>query len=139
MKHGDRQLHATAPEYKSWVAMKKRCTYKKHPAFARYQGLLCDRWLRDYSAFLSDMGRKPSPSHTIDRIDTARGYEPGNCRWATPADQMHNRSDNVRYTHDGQSLTLPEWARKLGTYKQLLRARLMRGLSVAEVLTAKQP
>lgn len=112
--------------------MKKRCTYTKHPAYARYKGLLCASWRESYPAFLADMGRKPTPTHTIDRIDTTRGYEAGNCRWATVAEQALNRRDNVRYAHAGLSLTLPEWGRKIGTHHKTLRARLKSGLSIEQ-------
>ena len=77
--------------------MKERCRNPKHNRFHRYGGRgirVCDRWLDSYENFLADMGRKPSPTHSVDRIDNDGHYEPGNCRWATDAEQRANRSDS---------------------------------------------
>lgn len=77
--------------------MINRCTNERVPEFARYgaRGIsVCERWASSYENFLADMGRKPSPSHSIDRIDNDDNYEPGNCRWATAKQQRANRRDS---------------------------------------------
>lgn len=74
--------------------MKQRCLDVGHKDYARYgaQGIrVCDRWLNSFTAFLEDMGPRPSPAHSIDRINPFGNYEPGNCRWADPKTQRHNR------------------------------------------------
>lgn len=100
-KHGGAAGDALSPEYKVWRGIKRRCFMPNDPAYPRYGGRgirLCDRWM-DFNAFLSDMGPRPSPDHSIDRIDNDGNYEPGNCRWATRAEQSQNRR-NTRLSPD---------------------------------------
>lgn len=81
-----------SPEYSSWTAMLARCTNPRAPNFAKYGGrgiTMCDQW-RSFDAFLADMGVRPAGT-SLDRIDGTRGYEPGNCRWATAKEQRANR------------------------------------------------
>lgn len=73
--------------------MRARCRDPNAINYHRYGGrgiTVCDRW-HSFSAFLEDMGRKPTPAHTIDRVNNDGNYEPGNCRWATAKEQIANR------------------------------------------------
>jgi hypothetical protein len=84
------------PTYSSWKAMVARCSKPKGWSFAEYgaKGVtVCERWKR-FEHFLSDMGERP-PGTSIDRIDGSKGYEPGNCRWATRSQQNLNRRKYV--------------------------------------------
>lgn len=82
------------PEYAVWRSMLARCMYPTSANWKYYGGRgikVCDRWKDDFGAFLADMGRRPEPKLQVDRIDTNGNYEPGNCRWATPLQNMQNR------------------------------------------------
>jgi hypothetical protein len=86
------------PEYATWVNMKQRCD---NPAIRSYRwygarGItVCARWRDSFENFLADMGQRPSPKHSIDRIDVNGNYEPNNCRWATKQEQIANMRPRI--------------------------------------------
>jgi len=98
-KHGEAPRNGNAsPEYRTWQAMKTRCLNSRQPGFKNYGGRgidVCDRWVNSFDAFLSDMGRKPSPQHSIERINNDAGYFPENCKWATRSEQRRNQRRRV--------------------------------------------
>lgn len=87
-------LHLQYPgEFNSWRAARSRCTNVKNNEYPRYGGSgirMCDRWMVSFANFMSDMGPKPSRSHTIERVDQLKGYTPSNCVWATKLEQNIN-------------------------------------------------
>ena len=85
-----------ASGFGSWERMVRSVTDPNHTNYEQYGGTGLDidpRWL-DYTVFIADMGAKPTPQHTIDRIDNAKGYWLGNCRWATQQEQNQNTTRN---------------------------------------------
>jgi hypothetical protein len=90
-KHG----YSGTPTYVSWNAMRSRCRDVSNASYPLYGGrgiTVCARW-QNFEGFLADMGERPSLDHSIDRIDSDGNYEPGNCRWATRAEQNGSRRD----------------------------------------------
>jgi hypothetical protein len=96
MKHGDsiRINGSEVPEYLVWCSMKRRCYNQKGRDYKNYGGRgikVCDRWLNNYPGFLEDVGRRPSPQHTLGRINNDGDYDPLNCQWETRLSQSRNR------------------------------------------------
>ena len=127
--------------HRSWEAMRTRCANENRDNFARYGGsgiTVCERWQNSFEAFFADMGSRP-PRTSLDRIDPTRGYEPGNCRWATAREQANNKTDNVCVTVDGRTQTVAEWARELGIAPYTLYGRLKRGDSPSAAIRPVAP
>lgn len=118
-KHG----MADSPEYRTWGAMISRCTNPNLPHFNDYGGRgirVCERWLK-FESFLEDMGPKPTPRHSIERIDVNGNYEPSNCKWLHILEQPRNARSNIR-TKAGTILV--DEARRLGVSPQTLYSRV---------------
>jgi hypothetical protein len=98
-KHGK----TGSPEYVAWNAMRSRCAATEGRDFYSYAGRgigICERW-DDFANFLSDMGPKPSPAHSLGRIDNDVGYELANCRWETAIEQQRNTRRSMQWTVKG--------------------------------------
>lgn len=129
-------------EYKSYHKMIERCYNKEQHYFHRYGGRgikVCDRWLESFENFLSDMGNKPTPKHTLEREDNDRDYEPSNCSWQLSKEQQNNKENNVRYEYDGIVLTQAQWCEKLNINRGKLVRRLASGLSFSEIVELLKP
>jgi hypothetical protein len=125
------------PLHSTWMRMRNRCLNEKSDDFPRYGGrgiTICERW-ESFAAFVKDMGLRPSPSHSLDRIDNDGPYSPDNCRWATRVEQSRNRRSNKRVSMDGRTLTLAEWSEVTGIPLSRISVRLTSGWSVERALT----
>jgi hypothetical protein len=115
------------PERSAWQNMRDRCNNPNCVSFDNYglRGIrVCDEWQYDYQAFLRHVGPRPSPRHSLDRIDNNGHYEPGNVRWADKSTQLSNRRTNRLLTFSGETLTMSQWALRLGISFECLKRRL---------------
>lgn len=95
-RHGHKSQTYESPTYSCWKSAKQRCINPKSSQFPYYGGRgisMCNEWSNSFAAFLAHMGERPDNT-SIDRIDNQKGYEPGNCRWATPEQQARNKRNN---------------------------------------------
>lgn len=112
LRHGKTKT----PEYQVWLGIKKRCNNPKSIAYRLYGGRgikIHPCWESDFEAFLAEVGRRPSPRHSIERIDNNAGYQPGNCKWATQFEQSRNTRRVVWVQIDGNTMPLKDAAESL--------------------------
>lgn len=129
-------------EYRNWETMVNRCRDDSDEKRARLymdRGIaVCERWSGEdgFVNFLMDMGEKPTPEHTIERIDNDRGYEPGNCRWATTAEQARNKRNSLWIEYRGERVLLIDLAARVGLSYPTLKGRLKNGWPLDKALAA---
>ena len=136
-RHGHVRNRKRSSTHHTWTNMIARCTNPRRPDYLYYGGrgiTVCARWRESFSAFLNDMGEKPTGT-SLDRIDNARGYEPDNCRWATKYQQMQNTRGTRLITFNGEKMGLSAWARKLGIHVASIQGRLKRGWPIERALS----
>jgi len=123
-------------EYRIWMGMRKRCSQRLGSDSYLNRGIkVHSRW-ESFGNFIHDMGLAPSDKHQLDRIDSNGDYEPSNCRWVTTVEQQRNKRSNVRLYFNGETLTLTEWAERLGITPQAISHRLRHlGWSTERALT----
>lgn len=118
-KHGEAGKSSRSyisPEYRCWLGIRSRCLSPTNPRYSYYGGrgiTICERW-ESFENFLADMGRKPSPQHSIERKENDGDYTPDNCKWATKSEQALNRRSSVFIEFEGERLRPHEWSKKLG-------------------------
>ena len=140
VRQGNNRTHGLShlPEHSVWCGMVKRCVNPNAKGYKLYGGrglTVCERWKESFNAFYTDMGPRPSPKHSIDRVDNDGNYEPSNCRWATRSQQQRNMRNNQLLTHQGQTKCVSEWAEEVGIRQQTLRSRVCNGWSIGRALT----
>lgn len=129
--HGMRQH----PLYSTWADMRKRCLNVKHKSYKDYGGrgiIICSRW-DNFENFVVDMVARPFVGATLERRDTNGNYEPDNCEWATPTQQVNNQRASLRYVYKERQYTLRELAvvaENFGVSYGTLKARISKGMAV---------
>lgn len=138
LRHGDSGHGTRHPLYKTWAGILRRIDNPNERNFARYGGRgikVCERW-RDYVNFKADMAEGYAQGLSIERIDNAGDYEPGNCRWATRKEQCRNRRSNTMITFRGETKALSEWAELLDIPWHRITQRIRKlGWSVERAMT----
>jgi len=117
------------PAWKRWIGMKGR---------AKIRGItVCKRW-QIFWNFFTDMGSPPAGT-VLDRIDNAKGYEPGNCRWANYKLSTENRRNTVWLDAFGTKMRVNDLAFRLKIPAYLIYLRLNMGWSVADIIKYPKP
>ena len=123
--HGLRQT----PEYLVWNAMRSRCNNPNVESYARYGAIgvrVCDAWNASFEAFIRDVGRRPSPKHSLDRLENSGNYEPGNVEWRTAKQQARNRRSTFMVQTPTGLRALADLAEEAGLPVALVRERIRR-------------
>ena len=115
--HGITRNSTRPSEYTTWINVKNRIFKKSCSQYKNYGGRgisMHAAWINDFESFFAYVGQRPSPKHSLDRIDVDVNYEPGNVKWSTQKEQQSNRRNNRKAMLDGEFLTFTEIARRLG-------------------------
>lgn len=129
-KHG---MHGS-PEYRAWMGMKARCKNKNLKDYGGRGITVYGPWQRSFEMFLKHVGLKPTPDHSLDRINNSKGYFPGNVRWATIGEQQRNRRGNHVFVIGGKKMCAEEAARALGIPNTAIYARLRYGWTTKRII-----
>jgi len=136
-KHGHAKRGNISPEYYSWSAMMQRCLNPKSDSYYLYgaRGItICERW-RDIHEFIKDMGPRPGPQYSLDRIDNNKGYTPGNMRWALSKNQANNRRNNRLIEYHGKLKSIQNHCDEHGVGRGAFQSRILNGWSVDKALS----
>ena len=134
--HGNSKKGKLTPEYRAWKGIRGRCLNPNNSNFHHYGGRgikVCEKWNK-FENFLEDMGRRPAPEYSIDRIDNNGDYCPENCRWATRKEQNGNRRDNVWLECDGIKMIKIDWLKELGIDHVFVDYRLKKNIPFPEIV-----
>lgn len=127
---------AGTPEYTAYLHARERCTKPNTHQYEDYGGRGIEFRFSSFEEFIADVGRKPEPKLTIDRINNDGHYEKGNVRWGTREQQMRNSRQAVMLTALGRTQCIRDWSREIGISETTIRLRKRRGMCDLCVLTA---
>ena len=111
-------------EHRIWKAMLSRCCNPNNIGYEDYRHRAPPEVWHDFEVFLADMGPRPSPKHSIERLDNSKPYGPDNCLWATSKEQARNSSHNINIEYRGRSQCIAAWAEEYGMKYSTLYCRL---------------
>lgn len=134
-KHGEQKDYKRSAEYLSFHYAKSRCRNKNNINYEKYGGRCIEFRFKDFDEFITELGRKPFPNYSLDRINNDGHYEKGNVRWANQKTQCRNTSANKIIEFKGQKKCLVEWAEENNIKQNTLTYRLKRGWSIERALT----
>jgi len=123
--------------HRIWRGILNRCLNTRTPAFPDYGGrgiMICERWRQSFLAFYEDVGDAPD-GMSLERLDNAGHYEPGNVRWASPLEQANNKRNTRLLRYAGKAQSVAAWAREQGLPLATVWGRLRLGWSVADTLS----
>jgi hypothetical protein len=141
ISHGQTKRHKCSSEYLAWGAMKTRCYNKKSRNYKNYGArgiIVCDRWLDSFENFFQDMGKKLSNKHSLDRIDNNKNYEPENCKWSLPQEQVDNRRISKLFEFKGNLLSIPLMAKEIKCHPTQMY-RLLKRFPLEKILNNWKP
>jgi hypothetical protein len=139
--HGQKRGSGPTPEYATWLGIKRRCTDKSCKDYPNWGGrgiFVSDKWIHSFETFFADMGPRPSPKHSIDRIDPNGPYSKANCRWATIQEQGDTKRSNIPVTIG--ELSFPSMAaacRHFGVILSVAHTRIKAGIP-ADIAVSKK-
>lgn len=135
--HGEDIGGKPTTELKTYRNIKRRCYDKNCDDYKNYgfRGItLCPRWLESYENFLNDMGRKPTPKHTIERLNVDGPYSPENCVWLEK--KLQNK--NTRRSHcveiNGEKMIVSDAIKKYGVPKTVFYRKLKEGIPAEQII-----
>lgn len=134
-RHGESRK--ITPEYRAWKHINNRCHNPRNKSYPNYgaRGIkVCKKWRKSYESFLKDMGRRPSSSLQIERLDNDGDYKFLNCIWGTRKQQANNKRNNVFATHLGITKTLAQWSEDTGIKYWTLRKQFKKGMTISTLI-----
>jgi len=124
-------------EYRIYRGMWERCYNPNNANYPYYggRGIVIDERWHSFDNFYNDMGQRPTPLHTVERLDNDKPYSRDNCVWATRKEQANNQRSNTILEFNGERHNIAEWAEITKISARNISNRLRYGWSVEAALT----
>ena len=124
-------------EYNIWGNMLYRCNTESSALYNAYGGRgirVSESW-HTFEGFISDMGEKPSPEYSIDRVDVNGDYCKENCRWATKKQQSRNRTNSQYIYIEGEKMQVNDYCEMYNVSVQATKSRIRRKWSNERIIS----